>query len=171
MPTEQLLKIWVINLSGGPVMLALFALAILLYWNVLSLLLFIGRLRARQAIAATEQRIDRSAIAAFRDKLRQIVTTQLKYAHVLIVAAPLLGLLGTVMGMLDTFRGIGAESGDDTTKAVADGVKVALITTQTGLMIAIFGVFVTQWIARLHRGKDHELLEIELETMKKGLEA
>ncbi len=171
MNEEQLLKIWAITQSGGPVMLALLALAILLYWNVLTLLHFIARLRVRQAFAASEPSRGRTDIAAYRDKLRQLVATQLTYARVLIVAAPLLGLLGTVIGMLDTFRGIGASSGQDTTKAVADGVKVALVTTQTGLMIALFGVFGTQWIARLHRGKEHELLEIELETMKREIEA
>ncbi len=168
---EKLHQIWTINVSGGPVMIALFALAVLLYWNVIGLLVFISKLRARDAIAQHGIPLSRDVISDFRGRLSGMIATQLKYAHVLIVAAPLLGLLGTVIGMLDTFRGIGAESGDETTKAVADGVKVALITTQTGLMIAIFGVFFTQWISRLYRGKDHELLELELETMKRGIKA
>lgn len=171
MPEEKLSKIWEINLSGGPVMIALFALAILLYWNVVSLLVFVIRLRVRAAAAEFGSLDERATITSVRDRLKEIVSNQLKYAHVLVIAAPLLGLLGTVMGMLDTFRGLGGGGGQDTTKAVADGVKVALVTTQTGLMIAIVGVFFTQWIARLHRGKDHELLELELETMKKGINA
>ena len=171
MSIDKLLKVWAINVSGGPVMIALFALAVLLYWNVISLLVFILRLKVRVALKREPEPLGRSAIVAFREKLGSLMSTQLKYANVLIVAAPLLGLLGTVIGMLNTFHGISAETGEETTHAVADGVKVALVTTQTGLMIAIFGLFFTQWIDRLYRGKDHELLEIELETMKHSIES
>ena len=49
-----------------------------------------------------------------------------------------MGLLGTVIGMLTTFQGLATSSGQ-TVDLVADGIRVALITTQTGLMIAIPG--------------------------------
>lgn len=165
-----LLTIWNIILSGGPIMLALLLLAFLLYRNLLGTALFTIRLDAPGVFQEQSEDRSRSALQAFRSHLAKLVKTQLAYAKVLIVAAPLLGLLGTVMGMLDTFRGIGAEAGSDTTKTVADGVKVALITTQTGLMIAIFGVFFTQAISRLHRSKDQQLLELEIEMLRKGIE-
>lgn len=158
----ELEKIWSIILSGGPIMIALAILAFMLYRNAVGLLLFIRSLKTRQELETIDPNPDRATVADFRHSLKQVVQTQLKYAKVLIVAAPLLGLLGTVMGMLDTFKGIADESGRDTTQAVADGVKVALITTQTGLMIAILGLFLTQWIARIHRNKDLELVEAEL---------
>lgn len=160
--------VWDIILSGGPIMIALLVLAFLLYRNVIGLFLFTSRLDAPTAFKQQAYDQSRTAIQDFRDNLSRLVNTQLTYANVLIVAAPLLGLLGTVIGMLDTFKGIGSEAGQDTTKAVADGVKVALITTQTGLMIAIFGLFLTQIISRLYRQKDLQLLELEIETMQKG---
>lgn len=57
----------------------------------------------------------------------------------LVTAAPLLGLLGTVMGMLTTFSGLAVSTGGKTVDQVADGISEALITTQTGLIIAIPG--------------------------------
>lgn len=50
--------------------------------------------------------------------------------------APLLGLLGTVIGMYHTFNGISA-SGGMGLAALAGGVKEALITTAAGLCVAI----------------------------------
>ncbi len=60
----------------------------------------------------------------------------------LVAAAPLLGLLGTVIGMIETFQSLGemamyAESG-----GIAAGISEALITTETGLGIAIPGLLV-----------------------------
>ena len=57
----------------------------------------------------------------------------------LVSTAPLTGLLGTVTGMLSTFAGLGASSGNNTIDLVAGGISEALITTQTGLVLAIPG--------------------------------
>lgn len=159
-------QIWEIVLSGGPIMAALAVLAFLLYRNVIGLLIFTVRLRVKESFEKQAPDRSRDSVQDFRSHLEKLMRTQLNYAKVLIAAAPLLGLLGTVIGMLDTFKGIGAASGQDTTKAVADGVKVALVTTQTGLMIAILGVFATQGIARIYRKKDLELIDLEIDAMK-----
>ncbi|MCE5272014.1 MotA/TolQ/ExbB proton channel family protein [bacterium] len=50
--------------------------------------------------------------------------------------APLLGILGTVLGMIQLFRNI-AQFGIGQATALASGIQVALITTAAGLMIAI----------------------------------
>lgn len=62
-------------------------------------------------------------------------------------AAPLLGLLGTVMGMIQTFDGVSGSTGE-TAASVSSGISRALITTQYGLVVAIPGVF---GVARLRR--------------------
>ena len=74
--------------------------------------------------------------------------TQILYRHipaimVLAAAAPLLGLLGTVNGMVETFRVIG-NYGMGNAQAMASGIKEALITTQAGLLIAIPGILIGQ---------------------------
>ncbi len=76
---------------------------------------------------------------------------------VLAVVAPLLGLLGTVTGMVDTFRAIGIH-GTGNPQAMASGIKEALITTQTGLMIAIPGLLVGQSLRRRIRDLQGDLM-------------
>ncbi len=61
--------------------------------------------------------------------------------------APLLGLLGTVIGMIKTFDVI-AIFGTGNAKAMASGISEALITTQTGLIIAIPGLYMSKFLER-----------------------
>jgi biopolymer transport protein ExbB len=66
----------------------------------------------------------------------------LRVMRICVGAAPLLGLLGTVTGMLATFGALATGSGGDKTMSlVAEGISEALITTETGLVIAIPGLF------------------------------
>lgn len=66
---------------------------------------------------------------------------------VLSAVAPLLGLLGTVIGMMQTFDVI-TRFGSGNTRAMAGGISVALITTQTGLMVSIPGLYMSGWLNR-----------------------
>ena len=75
----------------------------------------------------------------------------LKVMKICVGAAPLLGLLGTVIGMLATFNALATGSGGDKTMAlVADGISKALVTTETGLVIALPGVFFQYQLTRTH---------------------
>lgn len=66
----------------------------------------------------------------------------LKVMKICVSAAPLVGLLGTVTGMLSTFNALAAGSGGEKTMTmVAKGISEALITTETGLVIALPGLF------------------------------
>jgi biopolymer transport protein ExbB len=65
------------------------------------------------------------------------IDSKRSYLLILITTAPLMGLLGTVMGMLTTFGGLAVASGGSTVDQIAAGISEALITTQTGLIIAI----------------------------------
>lgn len=67
--------------------------------------------------------------------------------NVLVAAAPLLGLLGTVLGMLVTFRGLSA-GGGKTVDVMADGISEALITTEMGLLVALPGMFIVYLVRR-----------------------
>ncbi len=82
---------------------------------------------------------------------------------ILVNAAPLLGLLGTVLGMLTTFEGISVGGSESTTDMVADGISVALITTQMGLFLAIPGYFL---VYHVQQKKNHfEAVLVRLESM------
>ncbi len=73
----------------------------------------------------------------------------LKIMKICVSVAPLLGLLGTVTGMLTTFDALANGSGGDKTMAlVAEGISEALVTTETGLVIALPGLFFQYLLAR-----------------------
>ena len=76
---------------------------------------------------------------------------------VLAAAAPLLGLLGTVTGMVETFRVIGLY-GMGNAQAMASGIKAALITTQAGLLVAIPGLLIGQALSKKVKGIHREIL-------------
>ena len=77
-------------------------------------------------------RVDIEEEAAFERRLR--------YLKVLTSVAPLLGLLGTVAGMLKTFRGLASSGLSYTENLVAVGISEALVTTQLGLSIGVVGL-------------------------------
>ena len=74
---------------------------------------------------------------------------------VLAAVAPLLGLLGTVIGMICTFD-ILSIFGTGNAKGMAGGISEALITTQTGLLVAIPGLYMKGFLdRRAHKLKQH----------------
>lgn len=66
------------------------------------------------------------------------LTARLGWLDTIITIAPLLGLLGTVTGMISAFHVIATKQGISTPTAITGGVAEALIATATGLAIAIF---------------------------------
>jgi biopolymer transport protein ExbB len=69
---------------------------------------------------------------------------------VLAAVAPCLGLLGTVTGMISTFDVL-AVFGTGNARAMAGGIAEALITTQTGLLVAIPGLYLKGLLERRAR--------------------
>lgn len=80
----------------------------------------------------------------------QAIYTELKSGKkiimAIIAAAPLLGLLGTVVGMIETFNSMTDMSLVSKTGGIAGGVSQALITTQMGLVVAIPGVLADRYL-------------------------
>jgi len=91
------------------------------------------------------------------------IDRDLRFLKIAMSAAPLWGLLGTVSGMLTTFAGLAAGGGGDKTMdRVASGISEALITTQTGLMIALPGYFFHYYLSQ-HRAR-FEVFLADLES-------
>lgn len=67
------------------------------------------------------------------------IDRRLRFLAIIITTSPLLGLLGTVTGMLSTFNGLASHQGNKF-EQVVQGISEALITTQTGLIVAIPGM-------------------------------
>lgn len=90
---------------------------------------------------------DRLVLRAQSERLRRELRKRLAAIAVLAAVAPLLGLLGTVLGMIQTFEVI-ALFGTGNAKAMAGGISVALVTTQAGLIVAIPGLFISRALTR-----------------------
>jgi biopolymer transport protein ExbB len=73
------------------------------------------------------------------------------FLRLAVAAGPLLGLIGTVIGMIITFRAIVA-SGSSDPKLMAHGIGQAMIATVLGLGIAIPLLFINTGLATLSRG-------------------
>ncbi len=84
------------------------------------------------------------------ESVLRVITNLDKYISIITMlsaVAPLLGLLGTVVGMMHTFDVI-MVFGTGNARAMAGGISVALITTQTGLMVSIPGLYMSGWLRR-----------------------
>lgn len=74
----------------------------------------------------------------------------------LVVLCPLLGLLGTVTGMIEVFD-VMAISGSGNARSMASGVSRATIPTMAGMVGSLSGVFTVTWLRR-NAKKEAELL-------------
>ena len=147
--------------KGGTLMFALLALSLYLYYLGFELWL-----RMRSVVPNDLQSIPRDRWAGFKqggrvdqimrycladhqnreetrkrfEQIRQsessYLNRRLRFLLVLASSAPLIGLLGTVAGMLRTFAGLSMEESYKM-DLVASGISQALVTTQAGLLIAI----------------------------------
>lgn len=92
----------------------------------------------------TQYLMNQTALSEFRDELlmtiddasRAYMTRFLPALNTVASMSTLMGLLGTITGMIGAFNSI-AQSGTGDPKVVAGGISEALITTATGLIIAI----------------------------------
>jgi len=72
------------------------------------------------------------------------------FLRLAVAAGPLLGLVGTVLGMIITFQSI-TESGSSDPKLMANGISQAMIATLLGLGIAVPLLFGNAWLASISK--------------------
>jgi len=96
--------------------------------------------------------LDSEALALKLDqsilKERPAIKRFLPTLAVFAAIAPLLGLLGTVSGMIETFQAI-TLFGTGDPKLMSGGISIALVTTELGLVVAIPLVLLHSWLAGL----------------------
>ena len=108
---------------------------------------------AEEAISEWRSRSDRKSTYAHwvRDKLISEVRVKAeqkeKFAKLMVALAPLLGLLGTVTGMVQVFDILAITGGADA-KAMSNGVSQATIPTMAGMVASIVGVIFTSGMNR-----------------------
>lgn len=94
------------------------------------------------------------------------INRRLTFMHGLMVAAPLLGLLGTVLGMIKTFAAIALGTGQ-MVEMISLGIAEALITTETGLLIALPGYFLSYSVRSKRAQYEAFLAQLESATLQK----
>ena len=124
---------------------------------------------AARVMKATVRNLDRD-----REHIEDIVAEAImheserldRYGSVIMVVAavaPLLGLLGTVTGMIATFDII-TEFGTGDPKLLSGGISIALVTTELGLIVAIplllIGNMLNGWAERIKDGMEQSALHI-----------
>ena len=153
--------------QGGPVLWVLFATCLLLWLLILERLWFLRLVWPRRApglVAQWQARDDRWSWRA--KKIREAMVSEvhmqlhlmLPLIKVLVALCPLLGLLGTVVGMIGVFEVI-AVSGNDDAQAMASGVYRATIPTMAGLVVALTGIYFTVRLRQLADAETGRLVD------------
>lgn len=111
---------------------------------IVSLALIIDKFLFLRKMISPEALIDKvkneNKIVIEAKKLEKKLHSGLWILETIITAAPLLGLLGTIIGMMSSFKLIG-ENGLVNPSGVTAGVAESLIATAYGLVIAVFSLF------------------------------
>jgi biopolymer transport protein ExbB len=154
---------------GGPV-LRMIAIVILVMWILIleRLIFFRTSLRGlmKDAFASWEARAERKSWhahqvrAAMISEVRIAANQGLPMIQTLVALCPLLGLLGTVTGMINVFQVMAAQ-GTGNARSMAAGVSMATVPTMAGMVGALSGVFLVTILTRTAR-RQVALLEDDL---------
>ena len=121
-----------------------------------------------QVIAKWEGRRERKSWEAFQirtmlvSQARMQINRNLSVIKTLVALCPLLGLLGTVTGMIEVFNIMAVTGGGDA-KSMAGGVQQATIPTMAGMVAALSGVFANTYVTRIAQ-RESEFLQDNLTT-------
>jgi len=135
--------------NGGPVIAAIGLLSILMWTLIIErywFLLFIHPGRMQRVIQDWNSRADHDSWYArrIREGLISEISSALKHyllpIQALIAILPLLGLLGTVTGMISTFE-VMTVFGTGNARGLASGISIALLTTTAGLVTSLSGLY------------------------------
>lgn len=139
---------------GGDVLYAIMAVLFLMWTFILERLWYFYRVHPaeKQRIQdAWEARADTTSWYAKRIREQLISETSIALKHnvglikALIAICPLLGLMGTVTGMISVFD-VMTFSGSGNARAMAAGVSKATVPTMAGMVAALSGVYFGTWL-------------------------
>lgn len=151
---------------GGDILLLIIVLAALLWTLIIERFYYLHRIYPHQALRATylwRSRSERRSWYAYQFRQRlthksaQCLQANMGLIKVLITLCPLLGLLGTVVGMLEIFDAV-AITGGNNPRATASGVSKAIITTMAGMVVAISALPVVGLLNRSSAARSSDLI-------------
>ncbi len=155
---------------GGPVLLVIMGATFIMWALILERFFyfrFAHKAVAEEALSEWRSRSDRKSILAHwvRDKLisevRLKAEQNVSLTKAMVALAPLLGLLGTVTGMVSVFDIMAITGGSDA-KAMSAGVSRATIPTMAGMVASLSGILFTSGMDR-RVNRSVQLVEDEME--------
>jgi biopolymer transport protein ExbB len=135
--------------EGGPFVIWIFLCGFVMWTLVIERYWFFSRilpLQAQATLAEWRARNEhrtwcaRQIRRAMISRLNVAMSANLLLLRVLVPLSPLLGLVGTVSGMLEVFDSMALRGSADA-RAMASGVSHAMICTLTGLAVSITGLY------------------------------
>jgi len=111
---------------------------------------YLSQWQSRQEFSSWYAMQNRRLLAS---RFNLAVQEHLKTIKTLIALCPLLGLLGTVWGMIEVFNALAVTAGD--AKAMASGVSKATIPTMAGMVAALSGMFANTFLERMAQRRSH----------------
>jgi len=151
--------------DGGPFVGLIFAAGILMWTIIAERYWFFRRVLPQQSKELQQKWDARSEHTSWcARQIRQAMISKLNVAmsagmpvmQVLVPMSPLLGLIGTVAGMLEVFDSM-ALRGNADARSMASGVSQAMICTMTGLAVSITGLYPVHYF-RTRTARETELL-------------
>jgi len=143
--------------QGGFLMYFIAALTLCMWVLVFERVLFFkGALKAgvQQSLSVWEARTERKSWNAQQirnamiSRMNEKIDANMDMITALVAMCPLMGLLGTVTGMIEVFSVLSLTGGGDA-KSMAGGVSKATIPTMSGMVAAISGVFANTYLQRI----------------------
>ncbi len=135
--------------GGGPFVEWIFLCGVVLWTLIFERIWYFRRVfptESRQMLERWQARRDhrswcaRQIRQAMISRLNGAMTSSLPLMRVLVPLSPLLGLIGTVSGMLEVFDSMALRGSADA-RTMASGVSHAMICTMTGLAVSITGLY------------------------------
>jgi len=135
--------------AGGPVLLGVLFVAILLWALIIERFIYLWINHPAEMIKAVARwQARRDTDSWFAKRIREAMISRvsarlhvnLRMIRTLIAICPLLGLLGTVTGMVQVFD-VMAFTGTGNARGMAEGISRATLPTMAGLVVALSGLF------------------------------
>jgi biopolymer transport protein ExbB len=155
--------------DGGPFVWWIFGAGVLMWALIFERYWYFTMILPKQAAALRhewEARSDRTSWCARQirqaliSRLNGSMTAGFPVLQVLVPMSPLLGLIGTVTGMLEVFDSM-ALRGNADARSMASGVSAAMICTMSGLAVSITGLYPVHYF-RTRAARETELLADKL---------
>lgn len=152
--------------QGGQILWWLAAVAAVFWLLAVEKVLYLSRefpVYCTQTAQQWQARQDRqswfalSVREAWMAQAHQRLFRHLSLLKVLVAICPMLGLLGTVTGMISVFE-VMATQGSSNPKLMASGISLATLPTMVGMVVALVGMFVH---ARLYKACQNRELKLE----------